>query len=496
MNPNRRSLLRAAGAFPLAKPIGLSAPFLITACSPGGDSLTAKSEVVLWNEVFVKAVRAGTLGPPMVARAMAIMNTAIFDAWAAFQFNVDVNYSPVTKVAFKPTVRDLDVAISFAAYRTIVDLYPSQKANFDAEMNARSLDPNDVSLTSATGVGVGNAAAAGVLGFRASDGSNQKADLSPVAYGDYTGYTPANTVAARNDPNRWQPLRFSTGAAPGFLAPHWGRVTPFSIASGDALRPIINLPRVGSPEMKQEADYVLDLTRNLTDEQKVIVEYWANGPRSETPPGHWNLITQWLSAEKGFSVGQDVRAFFAVSNAVMDAGIVCWDCKRAYDSPRPITVIRELYNGQDIVGFLGGSANQGLGPMPGASWHPYQMYSFPTPPFAEFTSGHSTFSSAAAEVLKQLTGSDAYGYEATITAGDPVAQFQANVPAQPVTLRWSTFTEAADQAGLSRLLGGIHFRSGNTYGKSSGRTVGNAVVNKMNQLLKGTQRIDERVLTP
>jgi PAP2 superfamily len=478
---NRRQWLRASAALPI-----VGSPILLSACGGGeGIAVGEKNIVVQWNEVFLKAVRAGTLGPPMVSRAMAIMNTAIFDTWALTKSNVKPTQIGLPRAGFKASTTDLNTAFSYAAYRALVNLYPEQKAFFDTEMANRALDINYVEQTAATPAGLGNAAAAKVLEFRSKDGSNQMGDLAAGAYRDYTGYTPVNTAASIVDPNRWQPLVFANGKAPGFMVPHWGRVIPFSIERGDALRPIVNLPRFGSVEYKEAVDYVLNTTANLTDEQKVISEYWANGPASETPPGHWNGFLQKMSVDRGHSLSTDVKLFFALSNAVMDAGIVCWDCKRTYDSVRPVTAVRALYAGQTVVGFRGTAAGQGIGPMQGETWHPYQSYNFTTPPFAEFTSGHSTFSASSAEVLKLLTGSDHFGFSTTITAGDPVALFEANVPAQPVTLSFSTFSAAAEQAGLSRIYGGIHFPSGNSYGLTSGKKLGDTVVNALRNLLAG-----------
>jgi hypothetical protein len=482
MDVKRRLLLRS-GAFSL--PLASSLPLLLSACGSGSDSanVVGKSEVVLWNEVFIKAVRAGTLGPPQVARAMAIMNTAIFDAWALSTKRVTAVHSNVGRAEFFTSQADLNVATSFAAYRTLVNLYPAQKANFDAEMGARGLNVNDVAASLANPAGLGNLTAAAVIEFRKSDGANQLGDLAPGAYADYTGYAPVNTLSGMADITRWQPLRFANGRAPGFLAPHWGKVKTFSIPDGSALRPIVNLPRVGSAEFKADVDYILGLTANLNDEQKVIAEYWANGPSSETPPGQWNVFAQAVSAKRGQSFVADVKMFFALSNAVMDSAIVCWDCKRYYDSARPVTVVRSMYAGQTVTGFRGSAADQGIGSMPGELWHPYQSYNFTTPPFAEFTSGHSTFSAASAEVLRALTGSDDFNYSVTVAAGDPTALTEINVPKSPITLNFNTFSSAAEQAGLSRLLGGIHFPSGNSYGSSSGKSVGKATLNRLSELL-------------
>jgi hypothetical protein len=454
---------------------------------PAATLIAGKNAALAWNETTLKAVRSGTLGPPMVARALAMVHTAMYDAWTVYN-PLATPSLPLGKAAL-PSGADLarETAVSFAAYRVLLDLYPAQKALFDAQMSAMGLDASNTTTQTNTAEGVGNQAAANLLAFRHADGSNQKGNLASGAYADYTGYIPVNGVGsttakgAINDPNRWQPLQFTNGRTPGFMVPHWGRVKSFSLADNTALRPQISLPSFGTAAYKDQADEVLGFTANLTDEQKVIAEYWANGPGSETPPGTWNLFAQQISRRDGHSLEQDIKMFMMLGNAMLDASIVCWDCKRHYDSPRPITAIRTLYSGQTIKGFTGPSS--GIGDMPGDLWLPYQPGTFITPPFAEFTSGHSTFSAAGAEILRKFTGSDSFGGSFTAAARSMLTQ--QGVPAADLTLSWTTFTSAAEQAGMSRLYGGIHFMAGNIYGKTSGRKVAASVWDRAQALFTG-----------
>ena len=157
-----------------------------------------------------------------------------------------------------------------------------------------------------------------------------------------------------------------------------------------------------------------------------------------------------------------------MTNALLDAGIAAWDAKRAYDSPRPITAIRFLFARQPVRAWAG--PNHGTRVIDGADWRPYQADSFLTPPFPEYVSGHSTFSAAAAEILARFTGSDAFGVSATRPAGSSLFEPGA-APAADVTLRWETFSAAADEAGLSRRYGGTHFEAGDLAGRSGGRSV-------------------------
>jgi hypothetical protein len=326
-----------------------------------------------------------------------------------------------------------------------------------------------------------------VIAFRHHDGANQLGDLHAGAYSDYTGYVPVNDPDHINDPNRWQPLRFSDGhggtVTPGFLAPHWGRVVPFALTSGSQFRPpeVPNLYPFGG--YRVEVEQILHYSARLTDTQKAIAEYWADGPNTELPPGHWMLFGQFVSRRDGHTLDQDVKLFFALANAVFDAGIVAWDCKRAYDYVRPVTAVHFLFAGKKIRAW--GGPYRGTRVIDGADWEPYQPVTFVTPPFPEFTSGHSTFSAAGAEILKSFTGSDAFGASVTVRAGSSKVEPGA-APATDVTLSWATFSDAADQAGISRRYGGIHFVQGDLRGRSSGRLVGAQVWAKALTYFNGT----------
>jgi hypothetical protein len=207
----------------------------------------------------------------------------------------------------------------------------------------------------------------------------------------------------------------------------------------------------------------------LTDRQKVIAEYWEDLPGSDTPPGHWCRLAQWVSQRDQHTVDEDAKLFFALGNALLDASITAWDAKRNWDSVRPITAVRWLKQGQLIQAW--GGPYQGTKTMLGQDWQPYQPAGFPTPPFAEYLSGHSTFSAAAAAVLKIATSSDTFGMSVTIAAGSSDVE-PGTVPAAPVTLSWKSYAEAADQAGISREYGGIHFADGDFEARQAGEAVG------------------------
>jgi hypothetical protein len=153
----------------------------------------------------------------------------------------------------------------------------------------------------------------------------------------------------------------------------------------------------------------------------------------------------------------------------MDAGILAWRIKRLYDYVRPISAIRFLFRGKRIEAW--GGPLQGTQIIQGENWKPFMPTCFVTPAFSEFVSGHSTFSAAAAEVLKSYTGSDFYGGLITVPAGwSPIEP--GLTPSIPVTLTWASFSDAANEAGMSRRYGGIHFRDGDLMGREIGRQVG------------------------
>ncbi len=470
-------------------------------------SAVGESIVVRWNEATLAAVRGSKLGPPIVARALAIVHTCIFDAWAAYDDTAVGTRlgGQLRRPASERTLANKEEAVSFAAYRAAVDIFPELRGTFFNPLMGRlGYDVADTSTDPATPAGVGNAACQAVLDFRHRDGSNQLGDTPGgkpgVPYADYTGYRPVNAPmdvskpldpASIRDPNRWQPLTFVRGdgvtITPMFIAPHWGRVTPFALNDPLALRSPTGPVKVGTSDFAEQVRKVVKASAELTDRTKVIAEYWADGPHSELPPGHWSLFARWVAKRDGHGAGErgldaDTALFFALNNAVLDAGIVAWDNKVAFDSVRPITAVRHLLRGQQITAW--GGPGRGTTQIDGSQWLPYQASSFPTPPFAEYSSGHSTFSAAGAEVLRLATGSDDFGLRVTVAKGTSRVE-PGLAPAAPVTLQWSTFTAAAAEAGASRVFGGIHFDQANIEGLDDGKACGKAAWEATQRLLAG-----------
>jgi hypothetical protein len=439
--------------------------------------------VVQWNNAALAAIRATVPGPTVVSRALGVLHTAIYDAWSAYDKVAKATRpNGIPKQPGGNGIGPKVHAINYAAYRTLLDLFPTQASAFTKLMNDLGEDPNNTSTDTHTHAGVGNVAAKAVLDFRHADGSNQL-----NGYTDTSGYVPVNTPDTVNDPTRWQPLRVN-GKVQKYTTPHWGGVVAFGLTSGAQFRPGPPVLDVSSAAFKAQVDTILNLSAGLTEQQKTIADYWANGPHTEFPPGHWTLLAQFASAQfvsrrnKNDTDG-DAKLFFALGNAVMDAGIACWECKRFYDYVRPVTAVRFLYANKPIDCW--GGVGKGTVTMPGQDFFPYQEAAVVTPPFAEYCSGHSTFSGAGAYVLRQATGGDRFGDSFTATPGSSVIE-PGICPASPVTLSWPTFSAAAAEAGLSRQYGGIHFNQGDLAGRTLGAQVGAAAWAKAQAYINGT----------
>jgi hypothetical protein len=349
------------------------------------------------------------------------------------------------------TLANKNDAISFAAYRASVDLFLlDEKQVFRPLMNTLGYSPDDTSMDTRTPTGVGNVACDAVLQFRHHDGSNQLGDQSAsgVPYSDYTGYVAVNppspvppNPALIADPNGWQPLQYfdatNTWVTQSFVGAQWYQVVPFALRSGHEYRDALARSGpafYGSSTFLEQAEEIVAQSANLTDRQKMIAEYFADGPHSELPPGHWDLFAQFVSARDHHGLDEDVKLFFALTNPIFDAGIVARDAK----------------------------------------------------PFPGFISGHSTFSAAGAAVLRLFTGSDAFGDSVTFPIGSSKIE-PGFTPSHAITLRWETFTDAANQAGISRRYGGIHFKAADVTGRAVGQIVGDEVYIKAEHLWSGRQ---------
>ncbi len=456
---------------------------------------------IQWDSATLQGIRDAKLGAPVVARSLAIVHTCMYDAWTAYDDRAVGTQlgGALRRPASERTLTNKEQAITYAAYRALVDVLPvDTNSVYIPLMKQLGYDPNDNSTDIETPTGIGNVACAAVLEFRHHDKSNQLGDLAQGPYSDWTHYRPVNpagTVPASAysakplNPEHWQPLSYtdSTGSLVSqmFSGAQWCFVKPFALTAGDEFRSVLEPGpfKYGSTGYQEQAEELVSISAALTDQQKMTAEYWSDGPNTEQPPGHWMLFAQWISARDHHTLDDDVKMFFALSNAMFDASIATWDAKRAYDSVRPVTAIPLLFRGKKIRAW--GGPGKGTVEMDGAQWIPYQPATFPTPPFPEYVSGHSAYSAAAARILELWSGSDRFGYSVTLAAGSSKIE-PGITPVHPVTLSWQNFTEAANEAGMSRRYGGIHFRAADLTGRLLGRLVAHQAWTKAQSYFDGT----------
>jgi hypothetical protein len=474
---------------------------IVLALRCAGATTGEVNVTVRWDSAALQGIRDTKLGAPVVARALAILHTCIYDAWAAYDDRAVGTQlgEALRRPVSERTLADKERAISYAAYRALVNVLPvDTNSVYIPLMKQLGYDPNDNSTDIEMPTGIGNVACAAVLEFRHHDGSNQLGDRAQGPYSDWTGYrsvNPPGTVPARVpyakplNPERWQPLTYtdSTGSLvlQMFAGAQWRYVTPFALTKGDQFRSFIEPGpfKYGSTGYDEQAEELVAISAGLTDREKMIAEYWSDGPDSEQPPGHWALFAQWISARDHHSLDDDVKMFFALTNAMFDASIAAWDAKRAYDSVRPVTAIPFLFRGKRIRAW--GGPGKGTVEMDGSQWIPYQASTSPTPPFPDFVSGHSAYSVAAAQILIRWTGSDRFGNAVTLPTG--TSKIEPGItPTHPVVLSWSTFTDAANEAGMSRRYGGIHFRGADLAGRLLGRLVASHAWSKAKSYFDGT----------
>lgn len=412
--------------------------------------------------------------PTVTSRYIALIFVSVFDAWSQYDEKaIPVHLSGIDRRPTKEhTLKNKEIAISYAAFRTLNEYYSSDKELFANFMKELGLDPKNESLDPTTPEGIGNLAAKATIEARKGDGSNQyglEEGSNGKPYFNYVGYKPVNSADNNVDPNRWQPKYFSDGKggsfAPGCLTPFWDKVKPIALKSGDQFRPVPP-PMIGSEQLKNEVKEVIDLQANLTDYQKALVEFMRDGPQSVQQAGHWLKFAQDVSRRDNHTLDQDVKMYFYNQVVAMDAFIASWDSKMFYDFARPFALVHQYYSGKKITAW--GGVGKGMIEMDGSQWRPYSPDTFLCPPFPSYTSGHSTISGGCAEALKLWTGSEEFGSEVALVAG---ALTEPNNLGDTITLKFPTFTETAELAGISRVLGGYHIQADNVAGLELGRNV-------------------------
>ena len=380
-----------------------------------------------WNDELLEAIRTEQLAPPMASRAMAIVSTAVFDAVNS----IDGRYESYLTFASVSPLANKDAAAAAAAHRTLSALFPSQRSYFDALLSDTLSTVPRGSMRDA-GIGAGVFVADRILNSRSTDGWNRIVSYTP---GDYVG--------------DWNPT--APDFAPAVL-PQWGLVRPWAMS-----RPNQFLP--AAPPSLLSSTYARDLnevqaigsanSRVRTADQTNIALFWAGSAGTATPPGQWNMIAQTIAEGEGLSMAESARMYAVLNIALADAAITSWNAKYTYDLWRPIDAIQN-------------------------SWTSLLK----TPAFPAYTSGHSTFSGAAAAVLTDVFGTDAIGFIA-----------ESEVSSVPDRL-YPSIRAAAAEAGLSRIYGGIHFQFDNHVGLSTGNAVGRFVAANCLPMRAGVQVVN------
>lgn len=458
------------------------------------------SKAQQWNRLVCDAIHYAAFPPTLAARALAIVHTAMYDAWTNFN-DGGCEVSTTTGSRLKRpdsecTTENREKTYSHAAFTVAQELFcgklpPEQKDMFREFMCDCDYDPNDKSLSPKTATGIGNLSGRLVLECRMGDGANANATLRVLNYSDFCQYAPVNPSVpqAQKYRDRWQPQLWEHKPQE-FLNAHWGLVKPFALSWGGQFRPPAPKKEEDSAFEKQ-VETVLNYSKGLTDEQKMIAEFWAgmhedkfvdsvkdDSSRWATPPGQICRIARYLSRKRGHKNAYDIKMFFLLGNALLDASIAAWDCKVFYDYVRPISAIHNMFRGKSIQAW--GGPCEGTKTIEGENWVSY----IPTPPFAEYVSGHSSFSAAAEEVLSSFCGNGKYGESVIIPKGSSKIEGECT-PCEDVTLEWKLLKDAVDQAGISRLYGGIHFSDGNLQGRTLGSRVGCEVWNKAVRYFNG-----------
>ncbi len=398
-------------------------------CAAGNSAQAAPSTtttitdpVLYWNNQLLTSIRDARTAPPPASRVMAMMHTAVFDAVNAASGNQYKSYTLSTN-AYGDA--DAQVAAAVAAHRVLVQAFPAQVANLDSALS-NFLASSSNSPAAVRGAELGKASAEAIIAARSTDGAfNSFAYSYGSQPGDYR-----NTAGNANPP----------------LFQQWPDQKSWTLASKDQFRP--DAPPPVDSEMYAAAYNEVKALGSATStertaDQTAMALYWADGGGTATPPGHWLQIAQNIALEKGSSTLENARLFALMSVAVADAAIVAWDAKREYNFWRPVTGIR---NGASD----GNDATDG-----DTAWTPL----IGTPLFQAYVSGHSTFSAAASQILTDFYGTDAMNF---------CSKQELNTS---ISRCFTSFSQAAEEAGMSRIYGGIHWQFDNIAGLEAGRAL-------------------------
>lgn len=381
--------------------------------------------VLEWNALALDCIRADNTSPPLSTRNLAILHTAIYDAVNS----IERTHQPYRFQLDAPAGTSPEAAAVGAASEVMLTLYPSLEFwSHRLSENWLASMPRDSGLTN--GLFLGKTVASLVLASRSDDGASTEVP-----------YIPSDA------PGQWQ-------RTPPFfrppLAPHWRDVAPFCLPEIEPFVPAPP-PALGSAEYASALNEVKAVGAKSdslrTPEESQIAVFWSDFSYTLTPPGHWLEIAAGIARTRGNTLPENARLFALLSLAQADAAIVCWEAKYRYNLWRPVTAIRRA----DEDGNPATESD--------TAWDSFLT----TPPFPSYTSGHSTFSKASAEVLRHFYGTDAIAFTASSDALPGVRRSFLSLGA------------CADEIGQSRIYGGIHFQFDNRAGKECGSRIGRYV---------------------
>lgn len=453
----------------------LSVLFLASA-----SSARAASIVTEWVDDAVPIANEVAWEPTIGARFFAILSTATYDAWTAYDPKaVAVASGTALKnrggAANEANKRE---AISHAAYTVLSTLAPQRRGALAARMAELGYEPNATTAPAE----VGRSAALAVLAKFREDGANESGGFS-----DTTGY---KTMPGAD---HWQPiLAFDKPQLP--TTPQWGRVMPFGLARADQYRPVPP-PAPGTESWSHQIAELIEVSGGLTDAQKAAAEFWNEWGSSPAP--HLIELTKFVSDLHDLRTDDDIRLFFIVGNTLLDASIATWDAKYFYDYVRPITAIRGLgevsirawrprslpavlaYSSPTTSGAIGApTVPPGIAEMRATDWQPY----LPTPSFPSYVAGHATFCAAWARVMTLATGSPDLDFRKTVKH----LYVEQRELTSAVKLDYATYEAAAEACGRSRIWGGVHWPDDIERGWVLGRSVGEASWDRAQQFLLGS----------
>jgi len=423
---------------------------------------------------------------PTVLRVTTMLTQAWFDAIAPYHRSaVGVSSRLGRRPAAEATTRSRNIAILAATEPVVTSLFPARAPHW-RQLVRRAL-PGALSGTDRVAVRMGVRAGRAVVADRVSDGMNQLGDerrrrYNPMPYGDWTDYAPVNSADELRDPGRWQPLvvsdRLGVYRSQRFITPQLGRTRPYSYRSPRRFHVPEPLQSVwhrhgDNHAYRRQADQVLEFSARLTDAQKMTAETYDNKIAG------LGFSALFAAQSRGLDVAGFVEYDFATNLASFDTAIAVWHLKRHYDAVRPTTAIRHLYGDAGVTAW-GGPGRGTVSDLPANQWRSY----LDTADHPEYPSASTALCNAHAEVSRRYSGTEDLGWQIQVAQGSSGRE-PGVTPTTDITLRWNTWSQLAQDCGLSRVWGGVHFLPSVTSGAQLGRQVGGVVADFIEAHLSG-----------